>query len=81
MARILDRSSQNPRMQCACCGKWMRLHSKDGKVQRFYGSCHFTGGDHAAATKDNSDVCDACCREKCRAIAAPQSFGVAEFES
>lgn len=76
MARTLDIGSNNPRLQCACCGKWMRLFSANGKVQRFYGSCHFTGGDHAAAKPDNSEVCDGCCREKCRAIAAPQSFGV-----
>lgn len=75
MARTLDKGSANPRLQCACCGRWMRLHGKRGE-QRFFGSCHFTDGDHAAATKGSSDVCDACCREKCRAIAAPQSFGV-----
>lgn len=78
MTRRLDIGAANPRLQCAACGKWMRLHGRNGKGQRFYGSCHFTGGDHAAATKDNSDVCDDCCREKCRAIAAPGSFGVVD---
>lgn len=81
MSRQLDIGSANPRMQCAACGRWMRLHGKrpeavDGKVtevavQRFFGGCdHNKGGDHLAVKTDNNDVCDRCCQIECRAIAA-----------
>lgn len=69
---ILDRGSQNPRLQCSECGRWMRLHGKrldiiKGKVtevavQRFYGGCTATGGDHPGG----GDVCSRCCPDKCR---------------
>lgn len=75
----LDQGSQNPRMQCSVCGRWMRLHGKrlevvDGQitevaVQRFFGSCsHSGGGDHLAG--DHADVCHVCCERECKAIAA-----------
>lgn len=69
---ILDRGSQNPRLQCSECRRWMRLHGKrldiiKGKVtevavQRFYGECTATGGDHPGG----GDVCSRCCPDKCR---------------
>jgi hypothetical protein len=72
----LDRGSANPRLQCFECGRWMRLHGKrlevvNGKptevaVQRFYGGCEVTEGDHPCG----SDVCSRCCPDKCRARAA-----------
>lgn len=80
MVKQLDIGANNPRMQCAACGRWMRLHGKrlevvDGQiteiaVQRFYGGCdHNHGGDHLAAKPDNPDVCDRCCQVECKAIA------------
>lgn len=72
MTRQLDIGSNNPRLQCAACGRWMRLHGKrleavDGKVkevavQRFYGGCSVTNGDHPF----DGDVCSTCCPDKCR---------------
>jgi hypothetical protein len=75
-----DRLTHGLAMQCAACGRWMRLHGKrlevvDGEitevaVQRFYGGCDYNnGGDHLAATKDNSDVCNRRCQIECKAIA------------
>jgi hypothetical protein len=71
MSKELDRGSQNPRMQCFECGRWMRLHGKrleivDGKpkevaVQRFFGSCE-DYKDHPCG----GDVCSTCCPTKCR---------------
>lgn len=70
---VLDRGSQNPRLQCGECGRWMRLHGKrmeivnheikEVSIQRFYGSCGVTGGDHPCG----ADVCHICCPEKCHA--------------
>lgn len=68
----LDHGSANPRLQCFECGRWMRLHGKrleavndqitEVAVQRFYGSCEVTKGDHPCG----NDVCSRCCPEKCR---------------
>lgn len=61
----LDKGSQNPRLQCGECGRWMRLHGikdADGKaIQRFYGSCNATLGDHPCG----KEVCSDCCPTKC----------------
>lgn len=67
--KVVDRGSQNPRMQCNECGKWMRLHgTKDGeRIQRFAGSCEATGGDHPAG----GDVCVDCCPKRCREHLSP----------
>lgn len=83
MVRQLDLGSQNPRMQCSVCGRWMRLHGKrlvvvGGKptevaFRRFYGSCSYSRGDHLAGT--NNDVCDACCHRECMKIAASKPAG------
>lgn len=76
MVKQIDQGSQNPRMQCSVCGRWMRLHGKrleavDGQitevaVQRFYGSCNHTGGDHLAG--DGANVCSACCDAECKRL-------------
>lgn len=88
-ARILDPKSSNPRMQCGECGRWMRLHGKrleavDGvvkevAVQRFYGGCSATNGDHPRG----GDVCSTCCPEKCRARlnSLPKDMGGSLAES
>jgi len=78
-----DIGSDNPRIQCACCAKWKRLHGRDPvtgeAIQRFFGGCsHNKGGDHLAAkTVDTNDVCANCCDTKCKEIAdgnaAPRS--------
>ena len=71
---------RNPRLQCVCCARWMRLHGKrlevvNGEVkevafQRFYGGCDYTdGGDHAAAKNGDNDVCEVCCHVECKRIA------------
>lgn len=71
----IDKGSQNPRMQCSVCGRWMRLHGRrleavGGKVtevavQRFFGSCgHNNGGPHLAGDKE--DVCHRCCDIECK---------------
>lgn len=75
--KVIDQGSSNPRMQCSACGRWMRLHGRrlevvDGKlievaVQRFYGSCNYTGGDHLAG--DRTDVCAKCCNSECKRLA------------
>jgi ribosomal protein L34E len=64
MGRQIDIGSHNPRLQCAGCGKWMRLHGiKDGQaIQRFNGSCDVTLGDHPLG----GEVCTDCCPTKCR---------------
>lgn len=78
----IDIGSENPRMQCSVCGRWMRLHGKrlqvvDGKmkevaVQRFFGSCTYSnGGDHLAG--DHQDVCHGCCEVECKRIAAERA--------
>lgn len=62
-----DKGSNNPRLQCAVCGRWMRVHRKDG-TQSFYGGCsHNQGNDHLAAPMD---VCVECCDRECRRLAA-----------
>lgn len=60
----LDKGSQNPRMQCGECGQWKRLHGVElgVRVQRFFGACEVTGGDHPCG----KDVCTDCCPDKCR---------------
>lgn len=69
-----DRRSDNPRLQCGCCGKWKRLYGRDeagNRHYRFYGSCDHTGGDHLCSkTADVNDVCDECCQIECKRIAA-----------
>lgn len=72
-----DHASDNPRLQCSVCRRWMRLHGKrleavNGKVeevsfQRFFGGCPFTQGDHLAG--DKTDVCHACCEVECKKLA------------
>lgn len=65
--RALDKGASNPRLQCAACGRWMRIHGidRDGRAfQRFHGSCGITGGDHPY----DGDVCFECCPDKCAAI-------------
>ena len=67
------RGQRNPSMQCSLCGRWMRLHGRnaDGTaLQRFYGSCAVTLGDHP---NGSASVCDECCREKCAGLAAKTS--------
>ncbi len=62
-----DRISTNPRIQCSVCGQWKRLHGVDEKgyaIQRFYGGCRATKGDHIAGNK--IDVCDECCKKHCK---------------
>lgn len=88
-SKILDPKSANPRMQCSECGRWMRLHGKrlevvDGKVtevavQRFYGGCGVTLGDHPGG----GDVCSRCCPDKCRERLAsfPKDMGGSLAES
>ncbi len=77
-----DASAQNPRMQCVCCSRWMRLHGKrmalvgglvtEVSVQRFFGSCEFSnGGDHLAGKIGDNDVCATCCGEECKKLAVP----------
>lgn len=71
-----DRASDNPRLQCACCGKWKRLHGQLGGkiVYRFYGGCRYTSGDHLCAkTADTNDVCDNCCQTECKRIAEQEA--------
>ena len=84
-----DVGHENPRLQCSVCRRWMRLHGKrleviDGEVkevcfQRFYGACDYNNcGDHLAGDRNGySDVCEKCCHEECKRIAAlptpPQS--------
>lgn len=75
-----DRKSDNPRLQCSCCAKWMRLHGVRVNPQtgereqfyRFYGGCGYTdGGDHLAgkAGPDGCrDVCDDCCHKECKRL-------------
>lgn len=75
-----DHDAENPRMQCAVCKRWMRLHGKrlevvDGAVtevakQRFYGGCGYNNNnDHLAGVKGDNDVCAACCEAECKRIA------------
>jgi hypothetical protein len=64
MTKQLDIGSHNPRMQCAACGRWMRLNGRDSQgkaIQRFYGGCSVNGGDHPF----DGDVCSDCCPTKC----------------
>lgn len=71
-----DRNATNPRVQCSVCGQWKRLNCKPEmspggyeRRQRFFGGCaHSKGGDHLAG--DHIDVCDDCCHEACKALAA-----------
>jgi len=60
---ILDKGSANPRLQCGECGQWKRLHGIEGgeAIQRFYGGCSVTNGDHPCG----KDVCSECCPTKC----------------
>jgi hypothetical protein len=59
-----DARSRNPRIQCDACGRWSRLHLKNGR-QFSYGGCGVTGGDHCAAGS-SQDICEKCCRLKCK---------------
>ena len=51
----------NPSLQCAVCGKWMRLHGVDratgNSYQRFYGSYELQTGEIFA---HDQDVCYRC---------------------
>lgn len=71
-----DKRANNPRLQCACCAKWMRLSgvrkNANGEPEhfyRFYGGCGYTNGDHLAG-KGGNDVCDECCHRECSRLAA-----------
>ena len=64
MIHTADQRSRNPRMQCGACGRWSRLHLKDGR-QFSYGGCGVTGADHNAAGA-SQDVCEPCCQAKCK---------------
>lgn len=77
-----DIGIENPRLQCAGCRRWMRLHGKrlelvcnevkEVSMQRFYGGCKFNnGGDHLAGKIGDNDVCDACCKIECKKLAVP----------
>lgn len=72
-----DRQADNPRLQCACCGQWKRLMSRDKNGQttyRFFGGCGYTGGDHLCSKSvDVNDVCDECCQIECKRIAAERA--------
>ena len=64
-----DEKSSNPRLQCSCCAKWMRLFGRDesGKrIQRFFGGCDYSDGDHLAG--DKRDVCYECCKKFCKEL-------------
>jgi hypothetical protein len=65
--RMLDIGSQNPRMQCTICGQWKRLHGRVNgeQIQRFFGSCDFTGDEHLAG---HGDVCHECCGTRCKEL-------------
>jgi hypothetical protein len=63
MIHPADTRASNPRVQCDVCGKWSRLHTRDGQ-QFMYGGCHWTGNDHTAAG-ESQDVCDECCKGCC----------------
>jgi hypothetical protein len=65
-----DGCSNNPRLQCSVCRRWMRLHGvKDGVAfQRYYGGCHYTTGDHLAG--DGAIVCDQCCQRECAKLSS-----------
>lgn len=65
-----DARSNNPRIQCAVCRKWMRLYKAkmltgEWLDSRFYGGCGYTNGDHYAVNGDH-DVCDTCCHTHCK---------------
>lgn len=70
-----DRRSDNPRIQCVVCGKWMRLYkrrSDGGWEQVFWGGCSHrgpNGGTHLAEVNGDDDVCQPCCDTRCKAIA------------
>jgi hypothetical protein len=76
-----DIGSQNPRLQCSVCHRWMRLHGKrfqvvngevrEVAVQRFFGGCTFSRGDHLAG--DHVDVCDVCCQTECKRLAGEKA--------
>ena len=68
MLHPADTKSRNPRLQCDACGKWSRVHLKDG-TQFSYGGCSVTHSDHNAAGS-SQDVCHECCKAKCRKEAA-----------
>lgn len=74
-----DRRAANPRLQCIVCGQWKRLHGrdKDGNVvQRFYGGCTYSNGDHLFRIDGSDpDVCHACCLIACRDIAIGRAAG------
>lgn len=67
-----DKASNNPRLQCGCCGQWKRLigRSKDGdSFYRFFGGCGYTDGDHLCSkSADINDVCDECCQVHCKSM-------------
>lgn len=74
MIHPADTKSNNPRLQCSVCAKWMRLSGKDengARVQRFFGGCGQNGGnDHLAGNQDGKeqDVCVSCCQKKCKEL-------------
>jgi len=64
MMHPADKRSRNPRIQCDSCGKWSRLHRKDGS-QFSYGGCAVNDGNDHNAAGARMDVCDECCKAKC----------------
>lgn len=74
-----DKLSNNPRLQCSVCAKWMRLYGLKrnavGEMEmfyRFYGGCGYTNGDHLAG--NHIDVCDECCHKECKKFSEECSF-------
>ena len=62
-----DKNSNNPRIQCSKCGRWMRLHSSEAKTntemisgQRFF-PCYKTKND--VEIEAIGDVCVRCMRQ------------------
>lgn len=73
-----DHDAANPRLQCPVCGQWMRLYGRDrdGRIiQRFYGGCTYTHGDHLAGPGPDPSVCEQCCKVACEAIAIGRAAG------
>lgn len=66
-----DIGSDNPRIQCDCCGKWKRLHTKKNMPpfdvrQSFMGGCSVDGQDDHTAAGKSQDICNECCVTYCK---------------
>ena len=60
MTKQIDQGSQNPRMQCGVCGKWMRLAGRDNEGHRFQRSFAGYQTTDGQSIEHNGDVCVAC---------------------